>query len=177
MGTTSLTVCAGCNRHVRCGERACPFCGAAISSFACVLEYRIKTRLDRGRAFSLGAALTAAGFASSCDDQPKPLYGVACTTTSICTPTGGSGASSNGAAGAELGGAAISGGTAGASANGGTAGAVATGGNAAVAGSGGAGTGGEAAAGGNEAGGAESGAGEGGGSLAGAAGASGAGGT
>jgi hypothetical protein len=98
MGTTSLTVCPGCNRHVRCGERACPFCGASVSSFAQVLEYRINTRLDRYRSLSLGAALTAAGFVTNCTNDPVPMYGAACAPT-FCPGFGGnSGATTGGVA-------------------------------------------------------------------------------
>ncbi|HXK19238.1 MAG TPA: hypothetical protein VNG33_15600 [Polyangiaceae bacterium] len=89
MGTTSFTVCPGCSRHVRCGERACPFCGASVSSFARVLEYRINTRLDRYRSLSLGAALTAAGFVTNCSENATPVYGIACTPTT-CPDVGGS---------------------------------------------------------------------------------------
>jgi len=81
MGTTSLTVCPGCSRHVRCGERACPFCGAGVSSFARVLEYRVNTRLDRGLMISLGAALTAAGFAMGCSENATT--GLRCPLRSV----------------------------------------------------------------------------------------------
>ncbi len=91
MGTTCLSVCPECARHVRCGERACPFCGVKVSSFMRVLEYRVVTRFDRSRAVSLGAALTAAGFAVGCyEGSSGPAYGVACTPM-IC-PVGGAGA-------------------------------------------------------------------------------------
>jgi hypothetical protein len=90
MGTTCLSVCPECARHVRCGERACPFCGGKVSSFMRVLEYRVVTRFDRSRAVSLGAALTAAGFAVGCEANSGPAYGVACTPM-IC-PVGGAGA-------------------------------------------------------------------------------------
>src|SRR5438105_2256224 len=100
MGTTCLTVCSGCNRHLRCGERACPFCGAPVASFLRVLEYRLKTQLSRGQAFSLGAALTAAGFVTSCDESTvAPPYGLACTPVTCSTPTGGTGGT-GGSAGA-----------------------------------------------------------------------------
>jgi len=172
MGTTSLSVCPGCNRHVRCGERACPFCGASVSSFACVLEYRIKTRLDRGRAFSLGAALAAVGVASGCEEQGFPAYGAPCNPPS-CQFPGGGGTTAAGAGGS-AGGVQL-GGNAG-TATGGLAGATALGGNS---GSGGsnpesAGAGGIESDGGGSAG--EGGAAGEGGSALGGAGASGAGG-
>lgn len=106
MGTTCLSVCPECARHVRCAERACPFCGGKVSSFMRVLEYRIVTRFDRSRAVSLGAALTAAGFAVGCEANSGPVYGVACTPM-IC-PVGGAGAaagaSTSGGSGAGTGG-------------------------------------------------------------------------
>jgi hypothetical protein len=90
MGTTCLSVCPECSRHVRCGERACPFCGAAVTSLMRVLEYRVMTRLDRTRAFSLGAALTAAGFATSCGEG-GPVYGAPCNPPGCMFPSGGDG--------------------------------------------------------------------------------------
>lgn len=98
MGMTCLTACPECNRHLRCGEHACPFCGARVSSFLRVLEYRLKTRLSRGQAFSLGAALTAAGFVTSCNESGNPMYGLACTPTVCPEPKiGGSGGTTGGA--------------------------------------------------------------------------------
>jgi hypothetical protein len=98
MGMACLTACPECNRHLRCGERACPFCGARVSSFLRVLEYRLKTRLSRGQAFSLGAALTAAGFVTSCNENGNPMYGLACAPTVCPDPkVGGSGGTTGGA--------------------------------------------------------------------------------
>jgi hypothetical protein len=103
MGTTCLSVCPECARHVRCGERACPFCGARVSSFMRVLEYRVLTRFDRSRLVSLGAALTAAGFAVGCyEGSSGPAYGIACTPI-MCPSHGGTpavaGATSSGGSG------------------------------------------------------------------------------
>ncbi|MES1186603.1 MAG: hypothetical protein ABUL60_22510 [Myxococcales bacterium] len=90
MGTTCLTVCPECNRHLRCGERACPFCGARVSSFLRVLEYRLKTRLSRGQGLSLGAALTAVGIASIGNDiSCIAAYGGPCVRADTCEPSGG----------------------------------------------------------------------------------------
>lgn len=89
MGIDCLNECPGCNRHVRCGERACPFCGAKVASFMRVLEYRIVSRLDRSRLFSLGAALTAAGFVTNCDGMGVAEYGAPCNPPT-CSPNAGS---------------------------------------------------------------------------------------
>jgi hypothetical protein len=88
-----LKVCAECNRHVRCGERACPFCGAAVTHFMRVPEYRVMTRLGRGTTFSLGAALGAVGFAFGCssDGAPAPEYGAPCSPPSCASPYAGTG--------------------------------------------------------------------------------------
>jgi hypothetical protein len=75
---------------VRCGERACPFCGAKVTSFVRVLEYRIVNRLDRSRIFSLGAALAAAGFVTNCESQGQAIYGAPCNPPA-CGPQAGSG--------------------------------------------------------------------------------------
>jgi hypothetical protein len=121
MGVKCLSECPSCQRHVRCGERACPFCGATVRSFLRVLEYRLLTRLTRSQALSLGAAMTAAGFATNCDDlgpQAVPVYGAPCNPPSCVVPQAGS-----------AGGAGKSG-TAGAGGNGGTAGVQGFGGKA-----------------------------------------------
>jgi hypothetical protein len=117
-----LKTCAECNRHVRCGERACPFCGAAMTHFMRAPEYRIKTRLGRGATFSLGAALGAIGFAVGCssDDAPQPVYGAACNPPSCTFPSAGTGGS-----------AVAVGGTGGATTGGGAGGTTAGGGGAA----------------------------------------------
>lgn len=88
MGIDCLSECPECNRHVRCGERACPFCGAKVASFMRVLEYRIVNRLDRSRIFSLGAALTAAGFLTNCENESVAVYGAPCNPPA-CGPTAG----------------------------------------------------------------------------------------
>jgi hypothetical protein len=103
MATTCLETCPDCRRHVRCGERACPFCGARVTTVMHVLEYRLQTRLSRGWAASMGAALTAAGFVMSCEENGGPLYGAPCAPTCVQPDIGGS-AGSGGSV--ELGGAA-----------------------------------------------------------------------
>ncbi len=93
MGTSCLSECPSCRRHVHCGERACPFCGATVNSLMRVLEYRLLTRLNRSQALSLGAAMTAAGFVTSCDDlggQATPVYGAPCNPPSCVFPQAGS---------------------------------------------------------------------------------------
>jgi hypothetical protein len=75
MSDTSLFECTGCARHVRAGERACPFCGANIDFFMSTPEYRLKTRLNRGQLLALGAALAAIGIACSSDVQTVAAYG------------------------------------------------------------------------------------------------------
>ena len=97
-----LKACSGCSRHVRCGERVCPFCGAAVTVFMRAPEYRLKTRLGRGATFSLGAALGAIGFVLGCsDDAPQPVYGAACNPPSCPFTYAGTGGSA--AAGASAG--------------------------------------------------------------------------
>jgi hypothetical protein len=117
MGVDCLKACSACSRHVRCGERTCPFCGTAIQFFMSAPEYRLKTRLDRGAMFALGAAFGAAGILLACDNGATgALYGGSCnspacdgTSTTVVTG-GGGGSGSDGivlvAAGASAGGAA-----------------------------------------------------------------------
>jgi hypothetical protein len=97
MGFGCLTECSSCKRHVRCGERACPFCGAPVTSFMRVLEYRLLNRLDRARALSLGAAMTAAGFVTSCGTS-VPIYGAPCNPPDCASPEAGSTGSPEGGA-------------------------------------------------------------------------------
>ena len=97
MGATCLTVCPECSRHLRCGERACPFCGARVTSFLRVLEFRLKTRLNRGQGFSLGAALAAAGIVTSASDLSCiAAYGSPCMRTDTCEYGGGGNGGSGG---------------------------------------------------------------------------------
>ena len=83
MGVHCLSECPACSRHLRCGERSCPFCGARVASMMRVLDYRVNARLSRSRIMSLGAALTAAGFAVGCDDAVAvAIYGAPCNPPS-----------------------------------------------------------------------------------------------
>ena len=100
MATSCFTMCPGCSRHVRCGERACPFCGARVTSFIRVFEYRLKTRLNRGQGFSLGAALTAVGIATASNDIGCAVYGVPCDQANNCSQQSAGAAGWAGGAGA-----------------------------------------------------------------------------
>jgi hypothetical protein len=134
-----LKACAECSRHVRCGERTCPFCGAAVTVFMRAPEYRLKTRLGRGATFSLGAALGAVGFVLACEaDRTQALYGAPCNPPSCTFPSNGGAGASGGVAGGGAGG--IN------TANGGVAGGLAAGGGVASRGAGGNDEGGRAGA-------------------------------
>lgn len=110
MGSSAcLSECPSCQRHVRCGERACPFCGARVTSLMRVLEYRLVTRLSRSQLLSLGTAMTAAGFALGCNEEtatPRPIYGAPCNPPACVAPdagpaaTAGAGGSASGEGGA-----------------------------------------------------------------------------
>ena len=68
----SLIACSGCRRHVRAGDGACPFCGAAV--LGAPAPGRPLARLGRAALFAVGAtvSVTAAG----CDTfNPAPAYG------------------------------------------------------------------------------------------------------
>jgi hypothetical protein len=65
-----LVPCGRCSRHVRSVERSCPFCGSALALSEPVEELRWLTPLDRLRMASLGAVLSAAGFALGCREPP-----------------------------------------------------------------------------------------------------------
>lgn len=91
MRGASLSECPECARHVRAGERACPFCGASVQFFISVPEYRLKTRLRRGQMLALGAALTAAGVACSSDEQVVAIYGAPVEVAGTPANPGGTG--------------------------------------------------------------------------------------
>lgn len=65
-----LIPCAGCQRHVRANEEACPFCGAAVAT---VPAHRLpSTRLGRAATFAFGAALAAAT-STGCTESHEPV--------------------------------------------------------------------------------------------------------
>jgi hypothetical protein len=103
-----MKACSQCSRHVRCGERTCPFCGTALTFFMRAPEYRLKTRLGRGATAALGAALGAAGFVVGCDlgGTAQPSYGGACRPPSCTFPSSGgdAGTGGSGTAGSDQGG-------------------------------------------------------------------------
>jgi hypothetical protein len=145
-GVECLRSCPGCSRHVRCGERACPFCGLGLTRFLRAPEYRLKNRLDRGAIAALGAAFGAAGIVLACDTTGTvyPLYGAACVPPSCVFPgTGGGGQGGLGGQGG-IGGAPSNGGTGGRGGEPSTGGSGGHAGNSAGASNGGASSGGTA---------------------------------
>jgi hypothetical protein len=135
MGVHCLSECPACSRHLQCGERSCPFCGARVTSLMRVLDYRLTSQLNRSRLFSIGAALTAAGFAVGCEEtQSVAAYGAPCNPPSCVF---GGETSAAGKAGSDHGGSGM-GGNATTGGMGGTAGADVTGGSGGTAPEGGA---------------------------------------
>jgi hypothetical protein len=67
--TGRLVPCAGCGRHVKSDEGACPFCGAAPSEPPA--RALPSARLGRAATFAFGAALAAATTAG-CSDSHSP---------------------------------------------------------------------------------------------------------
>ena len=104
MSDASLTNCPACARHVRAGERACPFCGANVQFFISVPDYRLKTRLRRGQMLAIGATLAAAGVACSSDDQVVAIYGAPVEVGGSAGHTAGTGGTAAGAGGTAAGG-------------------------------------------------------------------------
>jgi hypothetical protein len=72
---TRFIPCGSCARHVREGDAACPFCGAA-APVAPALS-RVTGRLSRAAFLALGAAgaLSATECSSTSTPSPQPLYG------------------------------------------------------------------------------------------------------
>jgi hypothetical protein len=66
--TQRLVPCAGCGRHVKADDAACPFCGGApIEPHARSLP---SARLGRAATFAFGAALAAA--TTGCSGSHRP---------------------------------------------------------------------------------------------------------
>lgn len=96
----SLVPCPSCNRHIRTGEHACPFCGSAISaSIAAKVIPGATQRLSRAAAFAFTATLAmtncgpgttpppAADAAADADGGVAPLYGAPADATPDTAPT------------------------------------------------------------------------------------------
>ena len=66
---SQLVPCAGCGRHVKVDEGACPFCGEAASEPHA--RSMPSARLGRAATFAFGAALAAATTAG-CSDSHRP---------------------------------------------------------------------------------------------------------
>ena len=83
-----LSICPGCNRHVRANERTCPHCGVA---FAGSLAPRAapRVRLDARR---LAVAAVLAGWSSACGGRVDDLSGAAlqAQVAGSCSTSGGS---------------------------------------------------------------------------------------
>jgi hypothetical protein len=63
----TLTPCPRCSRHVRAGDPACPFCGAAIGFSSRKQPARFR-RFTRAAAWAFGASLSLVG----CNSEPIP---------------------------------------------------------------------------------------------------------
>lgn len=96
MGIACLETCSACQRHVRCGERRCPFCGAEVEAFLRVGDYRLKSALGRSQLVRLSAALTAAGITVACEANVSPMYGIACSEPDCGASSAGTHAAGNG---------------------------------------------------------------------------------
>lgn len=79
--------CAGCNRHVRATESRCPFCEAPLALSEPLEEWRLLTRLDRGRMVAFGAMLSAAGIALGCRQEVGPTHGAPPPSPPVVAPT------------------------------------------------------------------------------------------
>lgn len=64
-----LLPCPGCARHVRAGERECPFCGGAIEVAGAPAVRRPTTRLGRAATFAFGAAVATTLSVAGCGDD------------------------------------------------------------------------------------------------------------
>lgn len=69
---TMLLVCAGCQRHVRSSDSACPFCGAAILDDArAVAASRLRPSrgLPRAVLFGVSVGVAATGLTAACGSE------------------------------------------------------------------------------------------------------------
>jgi hypothetical protein len=69
----SFFPCPSCERHVKRGDGACPFCGGAIAS-APPLPARPAARLARSALFA-ATAIGAAVAGTACGGTSEPVYG------------------------------------------------------------------------------------------------------
>jgi hypothetical protein len=112
-----LHPCPSCNRHVRAGDAACPFCGTALAAAPPRVPGApaLLGRLGRAALFAAGATLLGAG---ACTDS-KCAHAT-CGAGLAGTSGGGAGGSAGaagGSAGAGAGSAGAAGGSAGAAGN------------------------------------------------------------
>ena len=64
-----LLPCPGCSRHVRAGERECPFCLASLAELSRAPAPRAPTaRLGRAATFAFGAAVATSVQVAGCSD-------------------------------------------------------------------------------------------------------------
>ncbi|HVW26686.1 MAG TPA: hypothetical protein VHC69_15065 [Polyangiaceae bacterium] len=106
---TSLVNCAGCNRHIRRSEPACPFCGVAVTSDVAGAPERMlpPTRMSRAALVAFAAAVGTTACSSSEQRVSVPHYGAPMFLPDDAS-TGGEATSAGGAKGS--GGAANAGG-------------------------------------------------------------------
>jgi hypothetical protein len=62
-----LTICPGCQRHVRLNERICPFCGhSPAEGFVPQIDVPVPARASRSVRYAIRAAIVSSALASAC---------------------------------------------------------------------------------------------------------------
>jgi hypothetical protein len=107
---STLTPCPSCNRHVRVGDAACPFCGSAVAVAPAAAASAAGPRGRLGRAALFAAGATLLGMSACTDSKCEHLTcsgvaGVSGGGTGGTTGVGGTtgAAGSGGAAGNDAG--------------------------------------------------------------------------
>ena len=80
-------ICAGCNRHVKCGDEVCPFCGKSVSNAKPAGDAKLSGARTRSKLlFGAVAGLVATSATASCSDSSSvAFYGAASCGDGPCT--------------------------------------------------------------------------------------------
>lgn len=80
-------ICDGCQRHVKCGDAVCPFCGAGVSCAKPAGNAKAANARTRSKLlFGAVAGLVATSATASCGDSSTTVfYGAAECASDACT--------------------------------------------------------------------------------------------
>jgi hypothetical protein len=94
--SSKFTPCGTCARHVKQGDAACPFCGAATRKAAPPAALSAAGRLSRSALFAAGAVGAALATTDCTSASPQPAYGGVVTPASDAASGSSSGGVTDG---------------------------------------------------------------------------------